>query len=344
MEERHLKMTNKVKTITIGDVAKKVGVSKSTVSQYINHRYEYMGEQTKLRIEEAIKELGYQPNILARSLKQKTSKTIGVILANIAHDFSTQVVRSIEEYCNSSNYNIIVCNAEDDPIKERNHIDMLRAKQIDGIITLPTSTNVDIYKDLASEKFPMVFIDREVPNLNIRSVMLDNKLATQLAVNEFHEHGYKRIGFLTTSIKKQVTPRIERLEGFAEALKIKGLEINDNFIKGVPLEEIPNELNQMMNSEFPPEAILAGNDLTLIATLKYIKEHKLSIPDDIALIGIDDVPFAPVYYPELTTISQPTSDMGKKAAELLMKQITGEEQSNKLRYNFKPNLIRRSSC
>src|SRR5690554_4356690 len=116
-------MKQKKRTITISDVAEKAEVSKSTVSQYMNQRYEYMSKKTRERISAAVNELDYQPNIVARSLKQKNSMTIGVILANIAHEFSTQIVRSIEEYCSKSDYHIIVCNAEDDPKKEKKYID-----------------------------------------------------------------------------------------------------------------------------------------------------------------------------------------------------------------------------
>ncbi|WP_188206784.1 LacI family DNA-binding transcriptional regulator [Alkalibacillus aidingensis] len=333
-----------MRTVTITDVAEKAGVSKSTVSQYMNQRYEYMGEKTKERIAEAIDELGYQPNIVARSLKQKTSTTIGVIVANIAHEFSTQIVRSIEEYCNASNYHIIVCNAEDNPEKEKKYIDMLRAKQVDGIIAFPTSMNVDLYRELTLENYPMIFIDRHVPEVEVGSIMLDNKKAAQLAVDEFIEHGYSRTGILTTSIQNHVTPRIERIEGFIETLHDRDLPVNEQFIRGVEVDQIPKELGKMMEQPEPPEAILAGNDLSLIAILKYVKENNLTIPEDLALIGIDDVPFASVYYPELTTISQPTTDMGRRAAELLINRIKGEKQSEQARYSFEPTLIRRASC
>src|SRR5690625_1459685 len=125
-----------MKAITIADVAKHAGVSKSTVSQYLNKRYNYMGEKTKLRIEQAVAELGYSPNIVARSLKQKSTTTIGVIVANILHVFSTQVIRAIEDFCNDMNFHVIVCNADDDPVKEKRYIDMILAMQVDGFFFL----------------------------------------------------------------------------------------------------------------------------------------------------------------------------------------------------------------
>src|SRR5690606_32142751 len=131
-----------MKTVTMADVAQQAGVSKSTVSQFVNNRFDYMSEETKKRVEQAIMELDYRPNILARSLKQKTTTTIGVIVANILHTFSSQIIRTIEDACNEADFHVMVCNADDDPVKERKYIEMLRAKQVDGIIILPTGSNV----------------------------------------------------------------------------------------------------------------------------------------------------------------------------------------------------------
>src|SRR5690554_6439026 len=133
-----------MKRITIADVAKHAGVSKSTVSQFLNKRYDYMGEDTKKRIEDSIKQLHYRPNILARSLKQKSTTTIGIIVANILHNFSTQVMRAIEDVCHKYDFHVIVCNADDNPDKEKNYIEMLQAKQVDGIILFPTGDNEEL--------------------------------------------------------------------------------------------------------------------------------------------------------------------------------------------------------
>ncbi|MDQ0160459.1 LacI family DNA-binding transcriptional regulator [Alkalibacillus salilacus] len=335
---------NSNKVVTISDVADKAGVSKSTVSQYLNNRFEYMGEQTKLRVAEAVEELGYQPNIVARSLKQKTSTTIGVIVANISHEFSTEIVRSVEKYCNESNFHIIVCNAEDDPEKEKKYIEMLRAKQVDGIIVFPTSTNKELYQSLNLENYPMVFIDRYVPDVNVSAIMLDNAKASSLAVEEFTRLGYERLGIVTNSTVNNVTPRIERIDGFSEALAENQLEIYESYIKGVNIEDFPRELENMMTSRDRPDALLAGNDLALIEVLKYAKNNQISIPEDLGVIGIDDVSFASFYNPEITTIAQPTEEMGEKAAKLLLDQIMNRAESSPQIHRFEPTLIKRLSC
>ena len=329
-----------MKSITIADVAKCAEVSKSTVSQYLNNRFDYMGEDTKQRIAKAIEELGYQPNIVARSLKQKSTSTIGVIVANILHTFSTQVIRAIEDICHEIDFHIIVCNADDDPQKEKKYIDMLRAKQVDGMIIFPTGDNVALYKKLAREKYPIVFVDRLVSEISNPSVMLENEKASQLAVEHFMKKGHRKIGIITTSIIENISPRTERISGYKKALIQNDLPINEEYIKSLDLHKIQEGMKEMLSAENPPEAILAGNDLAFIEILKYIKTNNLKISEDIDVIGIDDVPFASFYNPALTTIAQPTFEMGKKAAELLLSKIKKEDdESDNQVYRFDPQII-----
>jgi len=334
-----------MKAITIVDVAKHANVSKSTVSQYLNKRYEHMGEETRKRIEQAIKELGYQPNIVARSLKQKSTSTIGVIVANILHTFSTQVIRAIEDTCHEKDFHIIVCNADDDPDKEKKYIDMLRAKQVDGLIIFPTGGNRELYERMVSEKYPVVFVDRSVPEIPVPSIMLDNYKAVKIAVQHFVEQGYERIGMITTSIIRNVTPRVERLNGFKNALLENNLPIVQDYIKSLDPQQIREGLKEMLSLKEPPQAILAGNDFVLAEILKYVKEYQIRIPLDLALIGIDDVSYASFYSPPLTTVAQPTFEMGKKAAELLLQKIQGADvKEESYIYRFEPKLIVRDSC
>lgn len=334
-----------MKRVTIDDVAKHAKVSKSTVSQYLNKRYEYMGKQTRKRIEEAIALLDYHPNIVARSLKQKTTKTIGVIVANILHTFSTQVIRAIEDVCHESDFHLIVCNADDRPKKERQYIEMLQAKQVDGLIIFPTGGNIDLYSEMKRHQFPVVFVDRIVDSIQIPSVMLDNEKAAELAVQHFVEKGYERIGMLT-NVVNDVTPRKERLAGFKKALRNNGICVNDSYIKSIEISQIQHGLKDILAVKPTVQAVLAGNDLTLIEILKYVKENKIRIPEDLAIIGIDDVPFASFYEPALTIVAQPAFEIGTKAAELLLNMIQNEIQDNSERYIYRlpPRLIERDSC
>ncbi|MBM7552017.1 LacI family DNA-binding transcriptional regulator [Thalassobacillus pellis] len=333
-----------MKPVTIADVALHAKVSKSTVSQFLNKRYDYMGEKTKQRIEQAIKDLGYQPNYVARSLKQKSTKTIGVIVANILHNFSTEVSRAIEDACNEHGFHLIVCNADDNPEKEKKYMEMLRAKQVDGIIIFPTGGNKELYQKMLDEKYPVVFVDREVQGIPVSSIMLENKKAARLAVEHFIERGYKRIGIMTTSIIRNLSPRVERIEGYKEAMNDNGLPVQKEYMKSLDLEQIQDGMKSMLSLKEPPEAVVAGNDLALIEILKYVKQNRLKIPEDLAVIGIDDVSFASFYTPSITTVAQPTFEMGKKAADVLLTKISKKQGKDNLPdYRFEPQLMVRDS-
>src|SRR5699024_2134526 len=227
-----------MKPITIADVAKHAGVSKSTVSQYLNQRYDYMGEKTKERIKQAVEQLGYSPNIIARSLKQKSTTTIGVIVANILHVFSTQVIRAIEDFCNDLNFHVIVCNADDDPNKEKQYIEMLRAKQIDGIIAFPTGGNQELYQGLIQEHYPIVFMDRLLPDISVNSVLLDNEKASLLAINHLVQHGHKGIGILAPPMQNKLTPRQERMNACKKGLQQHGISSNEDYLISTEIDHI----------------------------------------------------------------------------------------------------------
>jgi LacI family kdg operon repressor len=334
-----------MKRVTMAEVAEKAEVSKSTVSQYLNKRFDYMGEQTRERIKIAIEELGYQPNFIARSLKQKSTSTIGIIVANIVHTFSTQVIRAIEDFFNEQGFHVIVCNAYNDPVKELRYIEMLRAKQVDGLVVVPTGGNVDIYKQMVDEEFPLVFMDRIVEDLLVDSILLDNEAASTIAVQHLKEKGYQRLGIITSSLKAGITPRVERVEGFKKALTHFELPIYDEFIKGFEPNEYQIGLEQLISLPEPPEALLAGNDFSLMEILQFTKDHKIDIPSQLAIISVDEVSFADVYSTGLTTINQPTTKMGTKAAQILMEKIKKEKTESKTYiHRFKPELIIRESC
>ncbi|BBU39680.1 LacI family DNA-binding transcriptional regulator [Aeribacillus composti] len=332
-----------MKKVTMADVAKLADVSKSTVSQYLNKRYEYMSEETRKRIAMAIKELGYQPNFIARSLKQKTTMTIGVIVFNIMHMLTTQVLHAIEEECQERGFHVIVSNSDDDPEKEKKYIEMLRAKQVDGLIIFPTGKNADIYQKLIEERFPLVFVDRMVPEVKADAVLLDNQKAAELAVEYFAERGYEHIGIVTPPLVSHIVPRMERIEGFRQALVKKGLPVVDDYFITTEIPRIQKELTRLYESGRLPEALFAINDLTLMEVLYFIKGNHINTPDELAIISIDDVPFAHVYTPTLTTISQPTFAMGKKAAERLFLQIEKKSEHQPQVFRFSPTFIERGS-
>ncbi|TVP86328.1 MAG: LacI family DNA-binding transcriptional regulator [Alkalicoccus sp.] len=333
-----------IKKPTLQDVAKFAEVSKSTVSQYLNGRFTYMGEETRRRIEAAVHELNYQPNAIARSLKQKKTTTIGVVIANILHRFSTQTSRAIEDFCHDKGYHVILCNADDDPEKEKKYIEMLKAKQVDGFIIFPTAHNREIYESLLNENYPLVFMDRIVEALSVPTVVVKNLEAMEEAVQHLSEEGIRDIAYVSSELT--ISPRTERYEGFVNALKRRGIPMNDQWIYTGKLEGVGNFLENMFSEPEKPEAIIASNDLSLMKILPFLKKAYHGIPENLALLTFDEVEFAEFFDPAITTVEQPAFEMGKKAAELLMEQIEqkGSLSTQKAEYRFTARLnIRESS-
>lgn len=333
-----------MKKITMQDVASKAGVSKSTVSQYINNRFEFMGASTKLRVEAAIKELGYIPNQVAKSLKQKKTGTVGVIVANILHTFSTEIIRAIEDECERNGFHLFVCNADDQPEKERAYIDMLVAKQVDGLIIFPTNGNYDYYKQLKNAEFPIVFVDRMINEPIFPTLLLNNESASRIAVDQLVKKGKKKVGLVSTSITQHVTPRIERINGYKKAMAEHGLAIEEDWIITQDRQEIGNRLQLLWDSNDRPEAFFATNDLALIELLKFIKKNGLSIPTDIGVIAIDDSPFLAIATPPISVIRQPTFEIGQDAAHTLLELIGSKDFKEKYEERrYLPILVERES-
>ncbi len=309
------------------EVAELAGVSKSTVSQFLSKRYNYMSADTKKKIEQAIEELGYIPNEVARSLKHKKTYIVGVISSTILSRFTTEVVRAIEDECQLKGIQVIVCNTDDDPLKEKEYVQSMIARQVDGLIIFPTEENKKLYASLIKNGYPFVFVDRKVNDISVDTVLLNNEKASELAVETFIRHNHTRIGIITFPLgKKTITTRSERLSGYRKTLDTYGLAVNEGYIKSGRLDQLPGLIDELFHMDPQPTSIVATNDMILEQVLIYAKKNQLTIPDDFSLIGIDDVSFASFYTPPITTISQPSFEMGKRSARLLLDKIDQKEQ------------------
>ncbi|QPA32622.1 LacI family DNA-binding transcriptional regulator [Thermaerobacillus caldiproteolyticus] len=329
-----------MRRVTMADVAKEAGVSKSTVSQFLNKRYEHMGDETKEKIRAAIEKLGYRPNYIARSLKQKRTAMIGIIVANIMHRVSTEISRAIEDYCHEHDMHAIVCNADDDPVKERKYIEMLRARQVDGLIVFPTGENIELYKQMEKENYPIVFVDRKIDGVNVNTIVVNNKEATHQAVSHLIQKGHRKIAIVTPPLT--IYPRIERVNGYKQALRDYSIKIKPEYMISTDIKNILSQLKTVFTLPEKPTALVAGNDLSFFEVMTFIKENRVCIPQDLAIVVFDNIPFANISNPTITTIAQPAYEMGKKAAELLLKQINKERVGSEL-YTFPCKLIIRES-
>ncbi len=335
------------KAVTIDDVAKAAGVSKSTVSQYLNKRYKYMSQTTKEKIERVIEELDFQPNHFASNLKRKKTKMVGIIVANIRHVLSTEIIRVIEQVLQEKGIQVIICNADDDPKKEVGYIQLLAGRNVDGLIIFPTGSNHSEYNRLIKDRIPVVFVDRKIEGIFADTVLLDNEAAAFLAVSTMIDDGRDRIAMVTLPTDVNISPRVERIAGYRKALSF----FKENHKIDYPellcsntLAELQIDLERLFQSDIKPNGIIAGNDLVLKEVLGFLKQKKIAIPEEVAIIGIDDVSYADIYQPSLTTIAQPVNEMGLKAANIILDYIESKHSKVPVVYRFSPELKKRESC
>lgn len=328
-----------MKKLTIDDVAQKAGVSKSTVSQFLNGRFKYMSEATKNRIAAVIDELHYQPNGLARSLKQNRTFMVGIIVANIDYTLSVQCIRAIEGELQRHGIQVIICNSNENADKEIKDVETLLARQVDGLIVFPTGQDSSIYARLVEEQFPLVFMDRLIEGVSPQSFLLDNEMAVKMGVGELARQGHDRIALLILPQGPySITPRKERLSGYKRAIEEAGLELREEYIGSAAKENIAAELDRLLALPEPPTAVLAANDIVLAEILKYANREAVAIPEQLSVIGIDDAEFAHIYNPVITTIRQPAHDMGLQAARIMLSAIEDKGANVPITYRFVPSL------
>lgn len=330
---------------TINDVAFEAGVSKSTVSQFLNKRYQYMSTTTRQKIAEAIERLEYHPNQIAKSLKQKNTNVVAFICATLSSRFSLELLATIENYFQKVGYSVIIAKTDDDPKKERDLIESFLARQIDGIIVFPTYENKEFYEGLRKQKIPIMFVDRLLKGVDIPSVLLDNTAAGYEATKLMTEQGHEKIAILTFPLGDCITTRVERMDGYSNALAENNLTEHPEYIINCQAEEVDGRLTELMNLDNPPTALVITNDVLLETVLMWVKKNSISIPDQLSLVGIDNVSFASLFTPEITTLAQPISKIGEKASELLLEIIKdkydAKDSSKVIRYM--PEIHPRSS-
>ena len=297
------------------DVAKLAGVSPTTVSRVINKKG-YLSEKTIQKVNDAMRELGYKPNNLARSLQGKSAKLIGLIFPNIRHVFYAELIDKLEHELFKKGYKTIICNSEHDSEKEREYIEMLEANQVDGIISGSHNLGIEDYNRVTA---PIISFDRNL-SPDIPVVSSDNYGGGVLAAQTLVKTGAKNIIMITGNDNSN-SPTGLRHAGFASILPDAPIiNVSSDFSPVRKEMEIKNILTQQK-----PDAIFASDDLTAILIINIAKELGISVPDQLKVIGYDGTYFIENYYPQLTTIKQPLEEIAFLCVELLLQKIEGKK-------------------
>ncbi|MDJ0752718.1 MAG: LacI family DNA-binding transcriptional regulator [Ardenticatenaceae bacterium] len=307
---------------TIRDVAERAGVSISTVSHILNET-RHVSDELKERVQLAMLELNYKPNALARSLRRKRSRTLGIIVPDSANPYFAEVARGVEDASFDQGYSVILCNSDADPEKESMYINVLAEKQVDGIcLVAASSQTIETHLDNVPHlQIPMVLIDRENPNTVVDSVVVENTAGSIKAVEHLLSLGHQRIGCIT-GLPDLINSQ-KRSNGYREALKNAGLIVDESLIVegDFRYEGGYDATKHLLGLNDPPTAIFACNDLMAIGAISAIVSAGLSVPQDISIVGFDDIHLAMFANPPLTTVVQPKYEMGVTAAKILLQRL-----------------------
>lgn len=310
------------KKITIKDIAEMAGVSKTTVSFYLNGKTQKMSEETKEKIEKAIKETNYKPSMVARSLNSKSSKLIGVVIGDITNSFSNQIVKGIEIIAAEKGYQLIVGNSDYRPDREENYVERMLSMGVDGFIVQPTSGFRKLSKKIDSLNKPVVFFDSKLYDLRTKWVKTNNYEVTYDAITKCIEKGYQNF-YMITADPQLISTRLERSSGFVDALEDNDIKYEVLIIKNDEdrPEVIADFLDKRLNLK-EKNLVFVPNCWALPTVFLALKYHKKHMPN-LGLIGFDNTEWVNFSSPTVTTIVQPAIDEGVEAARILIDQIEG---------------------
>lgn len=330
--------------VTIGDVAKKANVSKTTVSRILNENYAHTTSETREKVLMAIKELEYRPNALAKGLKSMRTNVIGIMLSNLKNPFWSTVLEGVEDTCREMGYNLMICNSNENPEMEEEFIKEFQMRQVDGVIINPTCKNPELYDKLIAQNYPMVIVNRRIQNENAYGVVVDNVKGAYTAVNHLLKYGRKRVA---VSLYKNpfVSTWKERLEGYKKAMLANGFTEADYIIMELEEGKDQNECIKRFLRKHPEiDAVFSTNTMVTLEVIGAIKDMNLNIPEQIAIVSYDETIWSKYIDPPLTTIRQPGYQMGQRAAQNLIDLFQTKNKPLPSMVVLDPELIVRISC
>lgn len=313
---------------TIYDVARRAEVSPSTVSRVLNGKQSVDAELAE-RVRRAARELDYRPNAVARNLRRSRTNLWAVIISDISNPFFTALVRGVEDVARGAEHSVVLCNSDEDPDKEASYVAAVLAEQMAGVIISPTNRTANV-KQLLAARAPVVTIDRQVAGADVDTVLVDNEHGARLATEHLIAEGYRRIACITGP--KRVSTATQRLRGYRAALRAAGRPADDALVRHADFREHGglDAMRDLLRGDEKPDAVFVTNNLMTVGALECLAEGGVRIPDEVAVIGFDDVPWATFIRPPLSTITQPTYELGRSAATLLLDRIAAPERPTSL--------------
>lgn len=329
--------------VTIDDVAKHAGVSRATVSRVLNNN-DRVDSKLRTRVLDAVQALNYQPNRAARRLRAQSSNVIGLVISDIQNPYFLSVTRGVEDGAYAQQMNLILCNSDEDVDKERMYVRVMEAERVAGLIIVPAhSDNSADLNRLKNAGIPVILLDRGVNNVQVDTIRVDNEAGAFEAVQHLISIGHQRIATITGS--EYLTTGRDRYKGYRKVLKANHIPEDPSLIKrgDFKTESGYRLANELMDSPNPPDAIFIANNLMSLGALRALRERTIRVPEDVAIVAFDDLPWSGELYAPLTAVSQPTYELGREAVSLLQRRLANP-QAPFLTVVLQTTLIVRESC
>ncbi len=312
---------------TMRDVAKVAGVAPITVSRVLNSSG-YVSPETRERVEAAATELNYVPNMLAHSLRSKSTRTIALMLADITNPFWTSVARGVEDAASKQGFIVIFCNTDENAAKEEQYLSMLLRRRVDGVLLVPISSSGETVEQLQAQGVEVVLLDRRVEDALVDVVRGDSFGGAYRLIRHLTDLGHREIAILNGS--ETISVSTERLNGYLQALQEVGIERDQALIfhGHFTVESGYAMTRQLLAQPIRPTALFTANNFIAIGALRALSESKLRMPEEISIVSFDDLPFTYSQDQLITVAAQPTYDLGAIATRRLLKRITTEEKQS----------------
>ncbi len=328
--------------VTIRDVARKAKVSTATVSRVLSG-INVVSDDLAERVREIARTMRYQPNRVARSLRARKTRIVGVLIPNIQNPFFTGVIRGIEDLLQATDYTLLLGNSDDNPTREQTYLDQLRAEGVGGMIVVPGHGRAATYNEMIASGISIVSIDRHLPEMNCDSVTVSNQEGAEAATAHLIGLGHRRIAMITGP--ETVSTAIDRLQGYLAALTHAKIPRDRALISHVPFRQEGGyeATARLLALPQPPTAIFAASDFIALGVLRLLHERRVAIPEKMAVVSFDDMPWASALQPPLTAVSQPTYELGATAARLLLERLRDPDRPVQ-RIRLQTQLVVRASC
>ncbi len=299
---------------TIQEVARHAGVSTATVSRVLNNHGSVNPDLVR-RVRAAVDELAYQRNAVARNLRRSQTSLWAVIVSDVGNPFFTAMVRGVEDVAQQRGCSVVLCNSDESPAKEADYIAVAAAERMAGVVISAASTSTDV-TPLLDLGIPVVAVDRRLGGAAVDTVLVDNRGAAEEATGHLVDMGYQRIACVTGP--SQAMTASERLKGYQRALRRRGRDVLPELIRHADFRERGGyDAMKSLLADSAPDAVFVANNLMTVGVLKYIVQHGIRVPGDMGVVGFDEIPWADLIRPPVSTVAQPTYDMGRIAGQLL---------------------------